>query len=63
MVPYQTRNGTPFMLPMSPVQFKENVPLDSAPAPLLGEHNEEVLKELGYSDADIQALRAEKAIC
>lgn len=51
------------MLPMSPVQFKENVPLDSTPAPLLGEHNEEVLKELGYSDADIQALRAVKAIC
>ena len=62
VVPFKTRNGTPFMLPMSPVQFKENVPLDNASAPLLGEHNEEVLKELGYGDADIQALRAEKAI-
>lgn len=62
VVPFTTRNGTPFMLPMSPVQFKENVPLDSTHAPLLGEHNEEVLKELGYGDADIQAMREEKVI-
>lgn len=31
-------------------------------APLLGEHNDEVLKELGYSDSTIAALRADKII-
>ena len=31
-------------------------------APLLGEHNDEVLKELGYSDSTIQKLRVDKII-
>jgi benzylsuccinate CoA-transferase BbsF subunit len=31
-------------------------------APLLGEHNEEVLKELGYSDEEIASLRENKTI-
>ncbi|MBF6600555.1 MAG: CoA transferase [Dehalococcoidia bacterium] len=32
------------------------------PAPLLGEHNEEVLRELGYGDDDIARLKAEGVI-
>jgi crotonobetainyl-CoA:carnitine CoA-transferase CaiB-like acyl-CoA transferase len=32
------------------------------PAPLLGEHNDEVLKELGYSDGEIAKLREDKVI-
>ena len=38
---------------------------DTAPyrtAPLVGEHNEEVLKELGYSDGEIARLSEEKVI-
>jgi formyl-CoA transferase len=31
-------------------------------APLLGEHTEEVLKELGYGDKDVELLRSEGAI-
>jgi formyl-CoA transferase len=31
-------------------------------APLLGEHTDEVLRELGYSASDLELLRAEKAI-
>jgi formyl-CoA transferase len=32
------------------------------PAPVLGQHREEILKELGYSDADIAALTTEGAV-
>jgi formyl-CoA transferase len=31
-------------------------------APLLGEHTDEVLAELGYGEQDIAALRAQKVI-
>ena len=37
--------------------------LRTMPAPLLGEHNEEILREeLGLSDAEIEELREKKVI-
>jgi crotonobetainyl-CoA:carnitine CoA-transferase CaiB-like acyl-CoA transferase len=45
----------------SPWQFSET-PASIGLAPELGEHNEEVLASLGYSKADIQALRERKII-
>ena len=45
----------------SPWQFSET-PASIGVAPELGEHNEEVLASLGYSKADIQALRERKII-
>ena len=32
------------------------------PPPLLGEHNDEILKELGYSDKEISELKSESII-
>ena len=32
------------------------------PAPLLGQHNEEVLKEIGYTDAEIAKLKEDAII-
>jgi len=45
----------------TPWQFSET-PAKIGVAPELGEHNEEVLRSLGYSKADIQGLRERKII-
>jgi len=48
--------ASPLRLSASPVQYRQ-------PPPTLGQHTDEVLKELlGLQDADIQALRAEGTI-
>jgi formyl-CoA transferase len=43
--------GRPFILHESPYALRRS-------APLLGEHSGEVLREIGYSDAECEALRA-----
>ena len=50
------------MLPMTPVQFSANEAIDSEPAPLLGEHTVEVIKEIGYSDEEIEQMINDGAI-
>jgi crotonobetainyl-CoA:carnitine CoA-transferase CaiB-like acyl-CoA transferase len=46
-----------------PVRF-ENLPgVKSTPPPLLGEHSEKILRELGYPDAAIGELRAQGITC
>ena len=47
--------GNPIKLSATPVAYRR-------PPPTLGQHTEEVLRELGLGDADIAALRAEGAI-
>jgi formyl-CoA transferase len=46
--------GNPIKLSDSPTEVKRS--------PLLGEHTEEVLAELGFNKEQVAALRAEKAI-
>lgn len=45
----------------TPMKLSDSEP-EVTRAPLLGEHTDEVLKELGYSDADIAKFRENKAI-
>ena len=42
----------------NPVLLDHDGPEIARPAPMLGEHSEEILRELGYAPAAIQALAA-----
>jgi crotonobetainyl-CoA:carnitine CoA-transferase CaiB-like acyl-CoA transferase len=46
----------------SPIWIKGQQKTAPRPAPAVGEHSDEVLREAGYSDAEISALRAEGII-
>jgi formyl-CoA transferase len=45
----------------NPIKLSES-PADVKRSPLLGEHTNEVLAELGYSKNDIEALKSEGVI-
>lgn len=49
-------NGSTRRLVRLPVKFQEMGVPDYRPGPMIGEHGPEVLKELGYSDAQIQEM-------
>ena len=38
------------------------LPVQPRPAPLIGEHTDEILKSLGYDAREITALHAEKVV-
>ncbi|MCE9649531.1 MAG: CoA transferase [Parvibaculum sp.] len=60
-VPEHDGNGT-YLSPASPIRFPGANDGPKGPAPALGEHTLAVLHDLGYSDADIEKLKAAKAI-
>jgi crotonobetainyl-CoA:carnitine CoA-transferase CaiB-like acyl-CoA transferase len=60
-VPEHDGNGT-YLAPASPIRFPGADDGPKGPAPALGEHTLEVLRSLGYGDADIEKLKAAKAI-
>jgi formyl-CoA transferase len=45
----------------NPIKMSDS-PTEVTRSPLLGEHTQEVLAELGLSESEIKSLRAEKAI-
>ena len=49
-------------VPLAAFKFAHGGPSIETPPPRLGQHTDEVLASLGYSSADIAALRAEGAI-
>jgi crotonobetainyl-CoA:carnitine CoA-transferase CaiB-like acyl-CoA transferase len=48
--------------PKPAAQFALNQSAIKGPAPRIGEHSREVLRELGYSDAEIEKMITEKAV-
>jgi crotonobetainyl-CoA:carnitine CoA-transferase CaiB-like acyl-CoA transferase len=48
--------------PKPAAQFAVNQSAIKGPAPRIGEHSRDVLRELGYSDAEIEKMIADKAV-
>src|SRR5207245_3519475 len=46
----------------SPISFSETRARNSPPEPMLGQHTDEVLRGLGYSDIEIETLHADSVI-
>src|SRR5262245_5537715 len=51
----------PYLTVGNPIKLSAS-PTTIGPSPLLGQHRREILAELGYSNADIEALKAAGAI-
>jgi formyl-CoA transferase len=52
----------PFTYPGAPLKMTGTPYVVPRPAPLLGQHNAEILGELGYATADLAALSAAAVI-
>ncbi|MDR3532340.1 MAG: CaiB/BaiF CoA-transferase family protein [Rhodopila sp.] len=51
-----------FTVPVAAFKFEHDGPRVDRPPPMFGQHNDEVLTELGYSEADIAGFRSAKVI-
>jgi len=58
---YPGLTGTVPLAP-TPIELSETPGTYRRPAPLLGEHTDEILQSLGYSPGDIATLRADKVV-
>ena len=61
-VPTDSQDGRPLTVVAQPFTMSRTPSKMVAPPPDVGEHNDEVLKEFGYSAQEIEALRKAKAI-
>lgn len=63
IINYTHRNGKVTKTALPPVKFNTtDVVIERMETPMLGEHTDEVLKEYGYTDAEIAALKEHKAV-
>lgn len=59
---FEHQNGKKAIFPCSPLRSEEVGPLGHNQGPLLGEHTQELLQELGYTEDQIQELQNAKTI-
>ena len=52
----------PMTVPLAGFKFKHDGPSIQTPPPTLGQHTDEVLASVGYSKADIEAMRKAGAV-
>ena len=53
----------PYPLPRTPIEFSAaDVSVAPVRPPLLGEHTDEILTELGFDDAEIESLHKERVV-
>ena len=62
LAPMQLPDGRPTRVPLMPITLQGARPGVRTNPPLLGEHTDALLAEAGYSPAQIEALRYDKAI-
>jgi formyl-CoA transferase len=62
LVPIDDGSQTPNLTVDSPVYIEQEAKVRPRPAPELGQHTHEILKELAYSDKEIEELRASGVI-
>jgi crotonobetainyl-CoA:carnitine CoA-transferase CaiB-like acyl-CoA transferase len=64
LLQYVDYPGAPMPVPLAnpAVQLSATPGSIRRRAPTLGEHTDEILKELGYSETEVQALRAARAV-
>jgi len=59
---YTTANGEKSIMPCTPIRLASTEQKPAKPAPLSGENTVEILKELGYSQQDIDEMLETKAV-
>ena len=61
---HENAPGVPgaFSVPVAAFKFGHDGPKVDRPPPMFGQHNDEILGELGYSAADIEGFRTAKVI-
>ena len=61
-VDYDSPDFGPITLRGAPAIFSKTPGLSEKAAPSLGQHTDEVLREVGYSEQDILGLRTSKVV-
>ncbi|MEB4209788.1 CoA transferase [Mycobacterium sp. 94-17] len=64
LVPFDRGDGGTYLVPGNPMRFEDDEPPPDRRPPSLGEHTDEVLRDLLHlTDVEIQAMRADGVIC